>query len=61
MDDGSEIEGMIYLMKEVQYAPPSKSYYKAIEEAYRKLDLCSQINIILKPALERSLRRGTHR
>ena len=59
MDDGSEIEGMIYLMKVVQYAPPSKSYYKGIEDAYRKLGLRSQINTVLKPALERSLQRGT--
>ena len=34
--------------------------YKGIEEAYRKLGLRSQINTILKPALERSLQRGTH-
>ena len=59
MDDGSEIEGMIYLMKAVQYAPPSKSYYQGIEDAYRKLGLRSQINTVLKPALERSLQRGT--
>ena len=31
-----------------------------IEDAYRKLGLRSQINTILKPALERSLQRGTH-
>ena len=60
MNDGSEIEGMIYLMKLIRQSPPAQSYYMGIEDAYRKLGLRSQINTILKPALGRSLRRGTH-
>ena len=59
MADGSEIEGMIYLMKMIRQSPPAQGYYMGIEDAYRKLGLRSQINTILKPALERSLRRGT--
>ena len=50
MSDGSQIEGMIYIMKMIRQSP----------DAYRKLGLRSQINTILKPALERSLQRGTH-
>ena len=60
MSDGSQIEGMIYIMKMIRQSPPHSAYYKGIEDAYRKLGLRSQINTILKPALERSLQRGTH-
>ena len=60
MRDGSEISGMIYIMKLIRLSPPHSSYYKGIEDAYRKLGLRSQINSVLKPALERSLHRGTH-
>ncbi len=60
MNNGSEIEGMIYIMKMIRQSPPYSSYYKGIEDAYRKLGLRSQINTILKPALKRSLQRGTH-
>jgi hypothetical protein len=44
----------------IRQSPPHSAYYKGIEDAYRKLGLRSQINTILKPALERSLQRGTH-
>ena len=60
MSDGSQIEGMIYIMKMIRQSPPHSAYYKGIEDAYRKLGLRSQINTIMKPALERSLQRGTH-
>ncbi len=60
MNDGSKIEGMIYLMKMIRQSPPTRGYYMGIEDAYCKLGLRSQINIVLRPALERSLRRGTH-
>ena len=60
MNDGSEIEGMIYLMNMIQHYPPTPSYYKDIEDAYRKLGLGSQIDAVLKPALERSRQRETH-
>ena len=58
MSDGSQIDGMIYIMNMIRQSPPSSSYYRGIEDAYRKLGLRSQINTVLKPALERSLRRG---
>ncbi len=60
MSDGSEISGMIYLMNMIRQSPPTEGYYKGIENAYRRLGLRSQISTVLKPALERSLRRGTH-
>ncbi len=59
MSDGSEIEGMIYLMKMIRQSPPHTQYYDGIANAYRRLGLSSQIKTVLKPALERSLQRGT--
>ena len=58
MSDGSEIEGMIYIMRLVRQAPPMDSYYKGIRDAYLKLGLCSQIRTVLRPALQRSLDRS---
>ncbi len=60
MSDGSVIEGMIYIMNLIRQSPPYSSYYRGIEDAYRKLGLRSQIKTVLQPALERSLQRGTH-
>ena len=57
MSDGSEIEGMIYIMKMIREALPDSGYYMGIEDAYRKLGLRSQIKTVLQPALERSLQR----
>ena len=59
MIDGSEISGMIYLMKMIRKSPPHTQYYEGIANAYRRLELSSQIKTILKPALERSIARGT--
>ena len=59
MGDSSEIKGMIYIMNMIRQSPPHSSYYKGIEDAYRKLGLRSQIKTVLEPALERSLQRGT--
>ena len=59
MRDGSEISGMIYLMKMIRQSPPHAQYYDGIANAYRRLGLGSQIKTVLKPALERSLERGT--
>ena len=59
MSDGSQIEGMIYIMKMIRQSPPTRQYYEGIADAYRKLGLRSQISTDLKPALERSLQRGT--
>ena len=60
MADGSEIEGMVYVMKMIRHSPPTQSYYGCIEAAYRKLGLRTQIRTVLQPALERSLHRNTH-
>lgn len=58
MDDGSEIEGMVYIMNMIRQSPPMNSYYQGIAEAYHRLGLRSQIKTVLQPALERSLARG---
>lgn len=57
MDDGSEIKGMIYIMKLIRNAPPQHSYYQGIADAYRALGLSRQVRTVLAPALERSLAR----
>ena len=59
MPDGSEIEGMIYIMREPMRHPasPLNSYYRPIETAYHHLGLRSQIKKVLRPALERSIDR----
>ena len=58
MDDGSEIRGMIYIMKLIRNAPPQRAYYQGITDAYRALGLSHQVRTVLVPALERSLARG---
>lgn len=58
MSDGSEIEGMIYIMREGYPVPPATNYYKPIEKAYADLGLGSQIKSVLRPALERSFKRA---
>ena len=58
MNDGSRIEGLIYIMKMIRQAPPYSNYYNAIRDAYRKLGLSSRIKTVLEPALMRSLTRG---
>jgi hypothetical protein len=57
MADGSEIKGMIYLMKRIRTAPPTLDYYKGIQSAYEELGLGSEIKTVLQPALCRSIRR----
>ena len=54
MRDGSQIEGMVYIMRE-QYkdGQPSRFYYDDIERAYADLGLDSEIETVLKPALWR--------
>ena len=59
MSDGSEISGMIYLMRMIRQSPPHRQYYDSIADAYRKLGMNKQIRTVLKPALERSYARGT--
>ena len=58
MYDGSEIRGMIYIMKLIRNAPPQRAYYQGISDAYRALGLSRQVRTVLVPALERSLARG---
>ncbi len=58
MNDGSQIEGMIYLMNTKRFAEPAPAYYGGICDAYMKLGFGSQIKRILEPALLRSHQRG---
>lgn len=58
MSDGSQIEGMVYVMNLIRQSPPTKHYYEGIRDAYEKLGLRSQIKTVLQPALARSLARS---
>ena len=58
MDDGSRIEGMVYIMNLIRPYPPVESYYKGIRDAYKKLGIGSEIERVLKPALDRSFHRS---
>ena len=57
MDDGSQIEGMVYIMNMIRPQPPTASYYNGIHDAYIKLGIGSEIKRVLEPALNRSLKR----
>ena len=57
MNDGSEINGMIYIMKLIRQSPPYADYYRGICGAYRKLGLAAKIRTVLEPALLRSFAR----
>jgi len=57
MEDGSRIKGMVYIMNLIRPEPPTVSYYNGIFHAYKKLGFSSEINRVLVPALNRSLRR----
>ena len=58
MADGSKIKGMVYVMNTgYKDGSPAKSYYDDIRRAYEKLGLCSEIETVLEPALERCLSR----
>ena len=57
MDDGSQIEGMVYIMNLIRAEPPTEVYYNGIRKAYIKLGLRSEIKRVLEPALRRSLKR----
>ena len=61
MDDGSQIEGMVYIMKLIRPMIPHASYYNGIHSAYTKLGLRSEIERVLKPALQRSIDRDRRR
>ena len=61
MDDGSEIEGMIYIMNMIRPLIPHASYYNGIRDAYLKLGIGSEIKRVLEPALNRSIKRDRFR
>ena len=61
MDDGSQIEGMVYIMKLIRPMIPHASYYNGIHSAYTKLGLRSEIERVLEPALQRSIDRDRRR
>lgn len=56
MEDGSQIMGMIYIMKLIRVSPPTQTYYDGIVNAYHCLGFSSQIEL-LKDALDRSFQR----
>ncbi len=61
MEDGSEIQGMIYLMKTIYKQPPERAYYEGILNAYFDFGLHEQAQSILVPALQRSYARSNCR
>ena len=61
MDDGSRIEGMVYIMNMIRPLIPHASYYNGIHAAYQKLGLSSEIKRVLEPALQRSIERDRRR
>ena len=61
MDDGSRIEGMVYIMNMIRPLIPHASYYNGIRDAYLKLGIGSEIKRVLEPALNRSIKRDRFR
>lgn len=61
MDDGSQIEGMVYIMNMIRPLIPHASYYNGIRDAYVKLGIGSEIKRVLEPALNRSIKRDRFR
>ena len=61
MDDGSQIEGMVYIMNMIRPLIPHASYYNGIRDAYLKLGIGSEIKRVLEPALNRSIKRDRFR
>ena len=61
MDDGSEIEGMVYIRNMVRPLIPHASYYNGIRDADEKLGIGSEIKRVLEPALNRSIKRDRFR
>ena len=58
LSDGSEIEGMVYVMILIRRQPPTAEYYRAIRDAYRQLGFRDEIARVLEPALCRSRKRS---
>ena len=61
MDDGSQIEGMVYIMNMIRPLIPHAGYYNGIRDAYERLGLSSEIERVLEPALNRSIKRSRFR
>ena len=61
MDDGSQIEGMVYIMNMIRPLIPHARYYNGIRDAYLKLGIGSEIKRVLEPALNRSIKRDRFR
>ena len=59
LSDGSEIEGMVYVMILIRRQPPTAEYYRAIRDAYRQLGFRDEIARVLEPALCRSRARNS--
>lgn len=57
MNDGSEIEGIVYIMNLIRPQPPTSNYYNAIADAYIDLGIDDEIDRVLEPALARSRKR----
>jgi gamma-glutamylcyclotransferase (GGCT)/AIG2-like uncharacterized protein YtfP len=55
--DGSDITGMIYLMRTKRGDVPAMGYYEGIRSAYEDLGLRSEIKSALESALRRSMYR----
>ena len=56
MADGSQITGMLYVMKMIRVSPPTPTYYEGILNAYHCLGFSDQIKL-LEEALDRSYKR----
>ena len=60
MADGSQIEGMVYIMNLIRPYPPHKEYYHGIRKAYEQLGIGKEISRVLAPALRRSMNREAY-
>lgn len=57
MMDGSQIQGLIYLMKFKRDAPPVSTYVNGIVASYRALGFENEVEAILMPAMQKSIER----
>ena len=56
MDNGGQVQGMVYQMRKFDFSPPGEGYFIGIRDAYEELGLHSEIKQVLQPALMRSYR-----
>lgn len=57
LNNGIEVEGLIYLMENFRRSPCDPVYYDRIAAAYDRLGLHDRINDVLEPAWDRSMDR----